>query len=247
MSYMTHRSDILSVMYTSKNLYTAGIPSMLKLCIQLYLKPKISSFCDFILADAPARRARHIHHLDFGVRLDEIDDEELAKNFAQVLKQATRLKKLELNQCGEFLSASIEGIVEAFAQLKSVKTLALYQPDIVTCDIVKKMQAPVEDVSLFISDGFSDPVWILSAFQSSLCRLNTRNPFFSHIDNGIAYPKMHTLHATFRGNIDIEPMIRAFPNLRRLSLHHDHLQLTPASKRSMICWTGSISLFQSLS
>lgn len=220
MSYMAHRPDILSVMYASKSFYAAGTPSLLRPCIRFHAKRTLLSFLDFVLADAPAR-ARHIRHLEFGPKLGEVDDDELVDKFIQVLGQATKLEKLELNQCDDFV-ASNEQIAEAFSRLKSVKILKVRDADSATIDMVKQMESPVEDVFLSVqsgSDADQDPVSILSVFQSSLRRLYSWTPDFTSDNQDITYPKMHTLDATFWNNIDMAPMIRAFPDLRRLSLY----------------------------
>ncbi|KAF7793851.1 hypothetical protein EIP86_004972 [Pleurotus ostreatoroseus] len=195
------------------------MPSMLKPCIRFTKKRKLSSFCDFILADAPAR-AKHIRHLEFN-SMGEIDDDELVEKFAQVLEQATSIERLEFNQCDDFIASS-EQISEAFARLKSVKYLKIHDADSATVDMVKHMQSPVEDVFLSVngsSDADQDPVSILSSFQQTLRRLYTWTPDFSDDTQDITYPNLHTLDATFWNNIDMAPMIRAFPNLRKLSLY----------------------------
>lgn len=189
MSYMTHRPDILSVMYASKTVYGAGIPYLLKPCLGFEEERKLSSFCDFILADAPAR-AKHIRHLRFDFGLDE-DDYKFAKKLARVLGQATRLEILEFNW--EDSTELNERLVQAFAQLKSVKALIIHEADDAILNMIKQMQSPVEDVYLNAESVVLDDFSVLSSFQSSLRRLSLRAVSSPHHKPGITFPKMHAL------------------------------------------------------
>ncbi|KAJ3557262.1 hypothetical protein NM688_g1564 [Phlebia brevispora] len=219
LSHMVRRPDILSVMRTCKNLYAAGIPALLKSCILFSKKKKLSSFCDFILQDASAR-GRHIRDLTFFPSLGEIDDDELVEKFTQVLQHATGVEKLTFQKANKLVSN--EQIATAFAQLKSVKELIVRDADSAMVDMVKEMQSPVETVLLSVqgmSDADKDPASVLAPFQRSLRKLSSWMPEFDEEDQENTYPNLHTLDVTFWNNIDMGPMIRAFPNLRNLSMY----------------------------
>lgn len=217
-SHMIRRADMLAIMRTCKSVYAAGIPALLKRNVRFAKQDKLAFFCDFILADAPAR-GKHIRELEFCKSLGKIKKAALCEKVAQVLEHATGLETLTLASCDDFV-ASDEKIEQAFTQLKSVKDLTIREADATITEMVKQMQSPVEKVNItFIGMNDSDhnPVSVLSAFQETLRTLYAWQPEFEEPTSEV-YPNMHNLDVVFWNNIDTEPLVRAFPNLRHLAL-----------------------------
>lgn len=222
-SHIGQRHDLLAVMRTCKTVHSVGIPALLKENIAFPTQSKLASFCDFILADAPVR-AKHIRDLTFCDSLGEVPKGSVLVNkFAQVLHHATRLEKLTFHSCDEFV-ASDPKILHAFAGLTSVKDLTVREAETALTDMVKQMQSPVEKAKIspnYIVESDYNPLPVLSPFQATLRELSACQWFGEGDKANLRelYPNTSRLDFTFWTYLNLVPMIRAFPNVRHLSLH----------------------------
>ena len=220
-SQLELRRDILALMRTCKPVYTAGIPALLKEDVRFWKEDKLASFCDFILTDTGSR-AKHIKGLEFTRDLGEVEDD-LAEKLSKILEHATGLERLTLASCDDLLSS--DDIATALAGLTSITELVVRDCDTVVVGMVKQMKSPVTKASIQLNgqmdEDESNPIPMLAPFQHSLRKLYLWEPQLLSGDDevkSIVFPELAQLDVVFWNNVELEPMLRAFPNVKRFSV-----------------------------
>ncbi|KAJ3545050.1 hypothetical protein NM688_g5674 [Phlebia brevispora] len=208
-------SELLPVMQSCRDLYTGGIPHLLRLPVVLRSRARILSFCYFILIEPS--RFQYLRSLEIRAP-GRFQAGPKADLFLAMLMHATHLEEFKVLDCEILLSD--ERIPAAVAALTSLKSVSFPALNLAATSILATSQSPINKVEIgFWSDdavGPDDPVPLLTLFTHSLRELRVTYAEFGRQD--IQYPYLDVLVVDDCRFAQVQPLIKSFPNVRDLSL-----------------------------
>ena len=239
------RSDVMSLVLTSKDIYTECARNLLRFPITISDDRQLVSLCEFILRDV-SRRATHLRQLYICIPLklrqtyDEYyvyrDDPDLlgASLLVCVLQKAIQLEDLSIDWCEELLERD-NRLVPAVTSLNTLRRLRISSFGLLVCELLEGMHSRLRELEVDIctSDtsapafqgdnlplthllgtihGQRDTLESLAVWFSFVGRYETTQPWCQ----ALRFPRLHSLSLRMPADIDLEFLVRTFPNLRCL-------------------------------
>ncbi|KAK7682614.1 hypothetical protein QCA50_014414 [Cerrena zonata] len=203
MHFIESKEDLLSLMRTSRTLYQAGIPHLLRLVrICIYDEPdddppiNMESFSSFISTD-PARRGSIVREVTQMPSRLEVTHEysQSVRAFAEALAQLHNLTTLAVYWAENWLNHS--SISDALASLNNIRALRLdshldESNGNKSIDLLGRMASPLRAVSLGFSHvaEYRNLFDILSHFAPALIYLELDKVALTSESEGTVYPNL---------------------------------------------------------
>lgn len=222
------KRDISSFMKTCKTLYRPAISHILYDGVLLRSISEATSFCQFMLAEHWNKdRIRHLSHLSIEIYFHEDENYgRLPFTLAGTIKGAVHLESLQMQYLDSLLNVEGgESVFEVLHDLNShckLKKLTLQEVADGAVHLVGSM-VPSFITDLSLSYDFEmlspDPSPVLQSLKSTITTLNME--WIDPRSFGVRCPRLHTLSLDTHYSVAIPVLVRAFPNLCRLSVNNE--------------------------
>lgn len=104
----------------------------------------------------------------------------------------------------------------AFAHLTKLHTLQISDPTSRTLKLLKKMQVLLESIDATFTHRV-DPVPVFARFKDSLRTMSLT--YVESASTKVQYPHVVSVSADLCASMEVEPLVRCFPNLQDLGMH----------------------------
>ncbi|EMD31031.1 hypothetical protein CERSUDRAFT_100756 [Gelatoporia subvermispora B] len=212
MEFLPRRS-LCKMMRTCRTLHDAGIRLLLSQKCYLFTEAQLSSFCRFVLGDAPLRSS-FLRELNIA---EEIGENTVAL-LIEVLLQARSLKKLTI-QPEPHLFESHPDLVDAICSLPSLKSLDWHDVGDPGVEVIRHMQASLEvvEVSFINCDQPQDPAEVLKRSANTIRDL--RANYVVVAPSTIQFTALQYLRLRATSDpIDTSVLMSMYPNVLSLYL-----------------------------
>ncbi len=223
-AHVEQKRDVSSFMKTCKTLYRPAIPHILRDTVTIRGIPEVTSFGEFMLADHWSKDRNHyLSHLRILIDIDYLEDlGRLPFALAKTIKNAIHLRKLQLRSPDLLWNVRGANMFEVLQDLNSHPKLEKLAFEDVREDTVQLIgsMVPSSIVNLSLSYDFlmesPDPSPALRSLRSTITTLHMET-----IDPRcftVRCPLLHTLSLETHYSVSIPVLVRAFTNLRHLSV-----------------------------
>ncbi|KAI0923611.1 hypothetical protein AcV5_009101 [Taiwanofungus camphoratus] len=222
MSFLPRRSDVASIMRTCRTLHSAGVKPLLDFGVHLEVHRfhQVESFHQFMFS---GKSPRFPLLRSFSLYADEVSPNSVGL-LIDILMNSNRLEILHLYPC-EYILELDPCLSSLFSNLESIKELFIGVVDEKTFAMLEDFQSSLRkaEISLINPDDEQDkPEDILPLLVNSSSSLQELELFESEITHRtVQYPHLHTLTLWESYMENVDDLLYAFPNLRKLKIPTD--------------------------